>query len=72
MAYTTVDIEYDFDEAWSDLLPQEQEEFILEEATARGLISSERNDPFNLDDSFRLLELIVELRKRGYSVELNA
>lgn len=69
MAYTTVDIEYDFDEAWDDLSSQEQEEFIVEEATARGLISTERNDPFNLDDSFRLLELITALRAKGYTVE---
>lgn len=60
---------YSFDEVWNDLSLREREEFIRSEALERDMIPETDNDPFNLDDSFRLLELITALRAKGYLVE---
>lgn len=66
MATAYVDI--DFDEAFSGLSSVEKKEFLDFWCQDYGW----EPELTGLDDPAKLLEVIVELRKRGYSVELKA
>lgn len=60
----TVYVDIDFDRAFSGLSSVEQKEFLAAWCQGNGW----EPELTGLDDPAKLLETIVELRKRGYSV----
>ena len=68
MAYVDVQVEYDIDEAFDELTEEEQWQFVRGWAEVFKIIPEEPSVA-NLENPVLLLEIITELRRKGYTVE---